>query len=514
MAAPLFSLVTPVYDTPADVLQETIQSVLDQTFTDWEWLLVDDCSPSAATRAVLEQITDPRIKVQYRSENGGIVAASNDAVDAATAPYLALLDHDDLLTPDALAEMAAALEANPEADYLYSDEDKVDANGRIFGAFIKPDWSPERFRHQMYTCHFSVLSTALVREVGGFRPGYDGSQDHDLVLRVTEKARQIVHLPTILYHWRIIPGSAAGDPEAKPYAWTAGLKAVQDHLDRCDLPATADYGLRPGTYRVTRKPEALPTASLIFPTRGDSGFVWGERRVFIVEAVRSALAKTSLDPEVVVVYDEPTPDSVLEELREIAGDRLVLVPFLEPFNFSLKCNLGFTQSTGEAIVLMNDDLEAISDGWLEELLGPLTEPDVGMTGAKLLFPDGTYQHGGHQYAGSYHHAYYGRLHDPDFDFCGMIINREVAGVTGACAALRREVFEEVGGLCNSLPGNFNDVDLCYKVRHQGYRIVWVANCELYHFESQTRVPTVHQWESAHCLRRWGHPVDPYMPVKV
>lgn len=509
---PQFSIVTPVYNTPPAVLAETIDSVQSQSFQDWELVLIDDLSPDAITREVIQEraAADPRIRVICRESNGGIVAASNDGVQAARGEFIALLDHDDLLTSDALAEMAAAIDANPEVDYLYSDEDKVDADGHFFAEFRKPAWSPERLRHQMYTCHFSVLRAQLVREVGGFHDGFDGSQDHDLVLRVTERARQIIHIPKVLYHWRVIEGSTAGDADAKPYAWVAGVKAVNAHLDRTGLAAHADFGPHPGYYRIIRDPAALPSSSLIFPTRGGEGVVWGESRVFIVEAVRSALAKTSLRPEIVVVYDEPTPDGVLDELADICGDALTLVRYDKPFNFSEKCNLGVAASSGDIVVLMNDDLQAKSDGWLEELLGPLLEPDVGMTGAKLLYSDGTLQHAGHLYERQHIHVYRGEVPNAGIGFGAVIVNREVSGVTGAVAALRREVYDEVGGLFNGLPVNFNDVDLSYKVRHRGYRIVWMADSELYHFESQTREPVVLPWEVDLLHRRWGPPAnDPF-----
>ena len=227
--APLFSIVTPVYEPPVNVLSDTIESVLAQDFEDWEWLLVDDCSPSAAVRELIREhaARDSRIKLIERETNGHIVAASNDGIAAATGEFIVLLDHDDLLVPEALKVNARQIERRPDVDYLYSDEDKVDDDGNFFGEFRKPAWSPERLRGQMYTSHLSVMRTEVVRRVGGFREGYDGSQDHDLALRVGEVARRVVHIPQVLYHWRSLPGSAAADINAKPYATIAGAKAVQ-----------------------------------------------------------------------------------------------------------------------------------------------------------------------------------------------------------------------------------------------------------------------------------------------
>ncbi|WP_110183312.1 glycosyltransferase family 2 protein [Nocardioides solisilvae] len=516
-SAPLFSLVTPVYAPPLDVLAETVASVLAQEHQDWEWILVDDCSPDPAVRDLLRDhaARDPRIVLVERETNGHIVQASNDGIERARGEFVVLLDHDDLLTPDALARNAEAIAAQPDVDYLYSDEDKVDDTGRHYDAFRKPDWSPERLRGQMYTSHLSVLRTSLVREVGGFREGYDGSQDHDLALRVTERARAIVHIPEILYHWRVVPGSAAADANAKPYAWIAGRQAVQDHVDRTGIDAEVEFGPHPGHYRLRRRLDPAVRVSLVIPTIGKSGMVWGATHVFVVEAVRSVLARTSHENlEIVVVHDPPTPDEVLVELRALAGDKLVLVPFTEPFNYSRKMNLGVLHATGDRLVLLNDDVSVRSDCWLEDLVAPLADPGVGMTGAKLYFSNGTIQHAGHSYdGGHYLHPYLGTPGDSPGHFGALVINREASGVTAACAAMRRDTYFEVGGFTETLPLNFNDVDLCYKVRHHGYRIVWVATSELFHFESRTRQRVVEAWEKTAAVARWGNPEnDRFMPM--
>jgi len=500
MAAPLFSLVTPGYNPPLDVLADTIESVLAQELEDWEWILVDDCSPDPGVLELLRRhaAADPRIKVVARETNGHIVKASNDGIDLATGEFVALLDHDDLLTPDALARNAEAIAEHDDVDYLYSDEDKVAEDGSFYDVFLKPDWSPERLRGQMYTSHLSVIRTELLRKVGGFREGYDGSQDHDLVLRVTEQARRIVHIPEVLYHWRVVPGSAAADATAKPYAWVAGRQAVQDHMDRLGLGATVEYGPHPGLYTVHRTLDPSLRVSLVIPTIGKGSMVWGLHQVFVVEAVRTVVERTRhQNLEIFVVYDPPTPQSVLDDLRAIAGDRLVLVEFTEPFNYSRKMNLGVLHSTGERLVLLNDDVSVRSETWLEDLVGPLDEPDVGMTGAKLYFSSDTIQHAGHAYnRGQYLHPYIGAPGDSPGRFGELVINREASGVTAACSAMRRDTFFEVGGFTEALPLNFNDVDLCYKVRHHGYRIVWVSPSELFHFESRTRERAVGAWEKA------------------
>jgi glycosyltransferase involved in cell wall biosynthesis len=517
VTAPLFSLVTPVYEPPVDVLGDTIASVLAQDFADWEWLLVDDCSPSEAVRELIRDhaARDPRIRLVERATNGHIVAASNDGIDAARGTFIVLLDHDDLLTPDALSANARRIERHEDVDYLYSDEDKVDDEGTFYDEFRKPDWSPERLRGQMYTSHLSVMRTEVVRRVGGFREGYDGSQDHDLALRVGEVARKVVHIPEVLYHWRAVVGSASADINAKPYATIAGAKAVQDHMDRLGLAASVGQGPVPGHYRITRRLDPAVRVSVVIPTIGQSDLIWGARRVMVVEAVRSLLARTShANLEIVVVYDVPTPAAVLRELEEVAGDKLVLHRFERPFNYSEKMNVGCLRATGDRLVFLNDDVEVISDGWLEQLVAPLDEPDVGMTGARLYFSDDTIQHAGHAYGrGHYLHPYRDLPRSSYGPFGALIINREASGVTAACAAMRRDTFLEVGGFSEVLPANFNDVDLCYKVVGHDRRIVYVASVELYHFESRSRERGVHDWERNLVRGRWGVPQeDPYVPT--
>ncbi|HET9998162.1 MAG TPA: glycosyltransferase, partial [Nocardioides sp.] len=509
----LFSIVTPVFNTATDVLRETVESVVAQTYGGWELILVDDCSTHEAVLPQLRAFAqaDPRVKVVERAENGHIVAASNDGVRAARGQFLVLLDHDDLLTPDALERNLAAIEHFDDVDYLYSDEDKVGVDGEYFDVFRKPAWSPQRLRGQMYTGHLSVLRTSLVREVGGFREGFDGSQDHDLVLRVTERARRVVHIPEILYHWRVVPGSAAGDVDAKPYAWTAGRNAVQEHLDRLGIDGDVDYGASPGLYTISLRLDPARRVSVVIPTNGSSGLIWGERRVFVVDAVRSVLEHTEHDNLELVVVHDPVAQHVLDQLRELAGDKLVLVPFDEPFNFSRKMNLGVLCSTGDRLVFLNDDVQVRSDRWLEELVAPLEEPDVGLTGAKLYFSNDLIQHAGHVYeGGQYLHASIDTPRDSLGEFGMLSISREVSGVTAACSAMRRETFFDVGGFAEGLPANFNDVDLCYKVRFLGNRIIVVATCELYHFESRSRDRLVGDWERLFVHGRWGAPrVDAY-----
>lgn len=516
-AEPFFSVVTPVYNPPIDVLEATIESVRDQTFENWELILVDDASPDPRVRETLHRAAadDDRIRLIERDTNGHIVAASNDGLAAARGRFIALLDHDDLLTPRALAAMRTAIKREPKADYLYSDEDKIDDSGRRFGAFRKPPWSPERLRGQMYTGHLSVLRTSVVRKVGGFREGFDGSQDYDLVLRVTERARRIVHVPRVLYHWRVLSGSVAGDRDAKPYAYAAGQKAIQEHLDRTGIPGKVHMGRIPGTYQIERSLDPEVRVSVVIPTRGGEAVAWGRSRVLVVEAVRSLLRNAGHENlELVVVYDTDTPDRVLEQLREVAGSTsLRLVHYAKPFNYSEKCNLGVVASYGDVVLLLNDDIEVVSPGFVVQLVAPLFEKGVGITGAHLRFPDDSVQHAGLSfYDDVYRHPFRMLPADRHAPFRALEVNRECSGLTGACLAVKRSTYDEVGGLCEDLPVNYNDVDFSLKIAHAGYRRVWITNARAYHLESQTRDPGVHDWEKAFIRSRWRTPKqDVYLP---
>lgn len=508
MPAPRFSIVTPVHETPADVLCAMLDSVRAQGFEDWELCLADDCSSRPHVAETLEraQREDSRIRVERRESNGGIVPASNDALAMAGGEFVALLDHDDELHPDALALVHEAIEANPEADYVYTDEDKIDPAGRHSGPFFKPDWSPERFRTQMYTCHLSVLRRSLVEEVGGFDSEFEGSQDWDLVLKVAERARAVLHVPRILYHWRMLETSAAGGGEAaKPWAYEAGERAVHAHCERIGLPARVERDRSdPGVYHLQPALRRQPAVSIVIPTAGQSREVRYEDVVLVTHCVRSIVETSTYDAyEIVCVVDESTDPAVLGELREIAGDRLRLVNFDRPFSFSAKINAGAVRSEGEHLLLLNDDMEVVTPEWIERLAMYSGIPEVGAVGARLLWEDGRLQHAGvrfeHGLPGHLYRGFSGK-------FRGYANAARVAqnclAVTGACLMTRRDVFDEVGGLTTTLPVNYNDMDYCLKQRAGGWRIVYDPDTVLYHFESSSRSMEVEKWEKEALIDRW------------
>ncbi len=516
MDAPRFSILTPVYETPAGVLRKMLRSVRRQSFGDWELCLVDDCSQQPHVRAILEraQATDKRIRVERREINGGIVAASNDALAMARGEFVALLDHDDELHPDALAHVAEAIDRTPEADYVYTDEDKIDLRGHHSSPFFKPDWSPERMRTQMYTCHLSVLRRSLVDEVGGFDAEFEGSQDWDLVLKVTERAREIVHIPRVLYHWRLLDTSAAAAAAAKPWAFEAGPRAVQAHCDRIGLPAEVEQDAAdPGVLHLRPKLAEQPLVSIVIPTGGQVRDVRFEPVVLVVNCVRSIVERSTYENyEIVCVVDDSVEADVIEELRAIAGDRLRLVWFSGPFDFSAKINRGAIESEGEHLLLLNDDIDVTTPEWIERMVMYSERDGIGAVGARLVWGDTRLQHVGLSFEyGLPNHIYRGFAGDFTGYMNDVLIARNCLAVTGACLMTRRDVFEELGGLTTEFPVNFNDVDYCLKVHTSGRRIVYDPDLVLFHFESSSRSAEVEKWEFELLVDRWRRvaAVDPY-----
>jgi GT2 family glycosyltransferase len=517
VSAPRFSVITPVYDPPADLLWAMLESVRAQSFGDWELCLVDDRSPSPHVLAMLEGAAaeDPRIRFTQRQQNGGIVAASNDAVAMAGGEFLALLDHDDELHPDALAHVHEALLGDPEADYVYTDEDKIDLGGHHSGPFFKPDWSPERMRTQMYSCHLSVFRRGLVEAVGGFHEDFEGAQDWDLVLRATERATSVLHVPRVLYHWRIHPASTASGEAAKPWAYEAGKRAIQAHCERIGMRARSERDpADPGVYHL--RPElggAEPLVSIVIPTRGTVREVHYRDVVLVEHCVRSILERSSYSNyEIVVVQDADTDPAVLERLRLLAGARLTLAEYAEPWNFSAKIDLGAAAASGEHLLLLNDDIEVTTPEWIERLVMHSELPGVGAVGAKLLVGDGRIQHAGIRFNdGLPGHPFYGFSRGYRGYANGAVVAQNCLAVTGACLMTRRDAFDSVGGFDRELPVNYNDVDYCLKLRRRGLRSVLDPDTLLHHFESSSRPTDVEDWEKEEIRRRWADVTvpDPY-----
>lgn len=483
---PKISLIMPVYQTPERWLRRCLDSVLAQAYPNWELCIADDASSSPYVREVLHeyQRRDPRIRVTLRERNGHIVEASNTALEMVGGDYIGLLDHDDELRPHALLEVAEALAAQPGLGLVYSDEDKLDGAGRRFQPYFKPDWNPDLLLSQNYLCHFTVIRTRLVREAGGFRKGFEGSQDHDLFLRCTRELqpRQIHHIPKVLYHWRAIAGSTALGRNAKDYASTAGRHAVAEHVQRIDPQARVDE-LPHGHYRVHWPlPQPEPKVSLIIPTRDRAGL--------LRTCVESVLGKTRYTHFELVIVDnqssEPEALAYLDTLR--SRERVQVLSYDAPFNYSAINNWAARHCDGDLLCLLNNDVEVIDGDWLREMAGFAWRPDIGAVGAMLHYPDGSIQHAGVilGLGGVANHAY---CHQPEG--CAghgarAMVAQNLSAVTGACLLVRRDIFEQVGGLDERLQVAFNDIDFCLRVRQAGYRNVWTPFARLYHHESASR----------------------------
>ena len=503
---PKFSIITPVFNPPHDAFEKCVESVYAQGFEDWQWCLVDDKStdPRVAQRLRELQVLDRRIVVYFRSENGGIVAASNDALSLATGEFVVLLDNDDELHADALIEVAKSIETDPEVDYIYTDEDKITVGGEHYDEFKKPKWSPERLLAHNYCSHLSVIRRELVDNVGRFRDGFEGSQDYDLVLRVIDKTRRIIHVPKVLYHWRAVEGSTSIAVNQKPEAFVSATKAIKEHLSRNNVDAEVEEVKPYYLSRVKRQLKQKPKISIIIPTCGTKKSIFGVETCLVVNAVESIERKTSYkDFEIVVIADTHTPPEVLTELARVSPAHLRVVIYDKPFNFADKCNLGVVNSTAPFFVLLNDDTEVISGDWIEVLLGHLQEPDVAVVGPMLLLEDGRIQSAGHSHTPHPHNFYNGRSSKELGEIGILKVARECSGVTGACMMIKRSAYFEVGGMSNTFPLSFNDVDLCFKLLDRGYRIIWTPFARLFHFETASRPNVSTAKELELITNRWG-----------
>ncbi len=483
---PTISVVMATYETPEAFLREALESVRAQAYPYWELCIADDASQAAHVRNVLEEYRalDARIKVVYRSENGHIARASNSALELASGEFVGFLDHDDTLSPDALFETALAINRFPDVDMLYSDEDKIDEAGLYCEPHFKPDWSPDSFLSRMYTCHFGVYRRALVEALGGFRPEFSGSQDYDLVLRLTERTEKIHHIPRVLYHWRKHAGSASGIARAKPYSSRAAEAAIAEALARRGEPGTvSERDDCAGVYLVRYAIRDRRRVSVIVPTRDH-----GED---VDRCLSSLFAKAGYDDlEVILLDNGSTEAASLATFARWAKKepRVRVVRYDVPFNFSRINNYAVTQSTGHYLLFLNNDTEAKSEGWIAAMVEQAQRPSIGAVGALLLYPDDTVQHAGVIIGlggvAGHSHKHFKLSANGHANMLKAINN--YSAVTGACLMTRREVFEQAGGFDEELTVAFNDIDLCLKIVQAGYRIVNLPHVQLYHFESKSR----------------------------
>jgi GT2 family glycosyltransferase len=507
---PLVSVLLPVYNTPARYLRQAIDSVLAQRYDNWELCIADDASTAKHVRGILAGYAaeDPRIRVVQRTENGGISEASDSALELARGELVALLDHDDALRPHALLLAVREFARGDHIAWVYSDEDKIDGHGHRSGPYFKPDWNPALLLAQNYLCHLSVIRTELVREVGGFRPGFDGSQDWDLALRVTERVPReaVVHVPHVLYHWRAIPGSTAAGPEAKPYAIEAARRATEEHFRRVGTPG---YVLPRHTHqRIRYLLPRRPLVSVLVPSTGDPRL--------LEPCVSGILERTDYEElEVLVVVDEEAHAGRLAELTDWLDEneervRVLTVP-AGPFNYARTINHAAARANGELLLLVNDDVEVSDPEWLEIIVGWALREQVGAVGTLLHYPNGTIQHAGMLLGagGIAEILYNGRLPTTAGYLNRAQLPQDLSAVTGACMLVRREAFEEAGGLDESFPVAYNDVDFCLRLGERGWRVLYVPDAALVHRESasfgtyQDGREDDHDRDGERLLERWG-----------
>lgn len=496
---PLISIIMPVYNTPPKLLTEAIASVGAQTYPRWQLCIANGSPDSAGIAAILEEYParDSRIRVITLGQNLGIAGNTNAAINLAEGEFVGFLDHDDTLAPCALYEVARATQTEPGTDVLYSDEDILNERGRVSKPFYKPAFSPDFLRFANYMCHFLVIRKSLGDRLGWFQPGFDGAQDYDLVLRCVEQATCVTHIPRVLYHWRESATSTAKDVNLKPYAAAAGMRALRDHVERIHLARMVEPGPLPTTYLLHFLCSAergelreTPRVSILIPNHDHLQ----DLRVCI-ESIRAHTDYPCY--EIIIAENNSTDPAVFAYYRDLeaSGAARVVTWNQTPFNFSAVNNFLVEQAAGEIILFLNNDIQVLSDrtlevhgDWLANMVMEAVRPEVGGVGAKLLYPNRTVQHGGVilGVGGVAGHAHKGYPADSYGDHCRLVAPQDLTAVTGACLMMRRDVFRQVGGFDPAYRLAFGDVDLCLRVREQGYLIVWTPLAELIHHESRTR----------------------------
>ena len=481
---PLISLVVPVYETDRDMLTKMLDSVLAQTYENWQLCIAEGNSSMSYIREILRSYADRdgRIQIKFLEENRHISGNSNEALSLAEGEFVGFLDHDDELAPPALYEVVRLLNERPGLDIIYSDEDKLDVEGKRSFPFFKPDWSPALLLSVNYICHFAAMRHSIVRELSGFRKGYDGAQDYDLFLRASRVTSRIYHIPKILYHWREHEKSTLGDDSRKDYADTSGKAALADFFRSSRIDAYVESGLAKTNYLVRYAIKGNPLISIIIPFR--------DKVELLRKCVRSILEKTTYEEyELLLVSNKSTEFETFHYLDSLGEyEKIRILKFEEEFNFSKINNYAVREASGDYLLFLNNDTEILSEGWLTYMLEHAQRDEVGAVGCKLLFPDQRIQHAGvvigmtglagHVFAGLPDHSY-SYLGSSDFV-------RNVMAVTGACMMVKREIFKRAGGFNDSFVVCGSDVDLCIRIHKMGYRNVYTPHAVLYHHESASR----------------------------
>ena len=482
---PKISIVMPVYNVDSKYLRECLDSILNQSYKNFEICIADDCSTREDTLQTLKEYEknyEDIVKVVYRKKNGHISEATNTALEIASGEYIGLVDNDDVLAKDALYEVVKVLNENKKIDFIYSDEDKINLDGKRCDPHFKPDFSIDTLYSHNYICHFSVIRTKIVKSIGGFRKGYEGAQDYDLFLRVVEKTREIYHIPKILYHWRMIKGSTSMEVNNKGYASINGKKALEDALKRNNIEGSVENYYT--AYIIKYNVKDDPLVSIIIPTR--------DRVDILKNCIDSIINKTNYkNYEILIIDNGSVEDKSLEyfdKLKQEKNIRVIRVD--EPFNYSMLNNVGVNESKGEFIVMLNNDIEIIDCNWIGTMLGYAMQKHVGAVGPKLLFANNTIQHAGVVLGvGEGHianHAFYMEARNAIAPAGRLIVPYNYSAVTGACIMISKKKYLEVKGLDEKLAVNYNDIDFCMKLLDKGYYNVLLPQVELYHLESISR----------------------------
>ena len=483
--SPLISIAVPAYQTPVEFLRQMIESLIVQTYSNWELCIVNASPDNEEMQKVLAEYSagDSRVRFCNLKENLGIAENTNRAFAMAKGEFVGLLDHDDLLAPNALYEIVKILQDHPQADALYTDEDKVTTElDEHFQPHLKPDFNLDLLRSNNYICHFFVVQKSIVEKAGGFRKEFDGAQDYDFIFRCTENAGEVLHVPEILYHWRTHKASTADNPASKMYAFEAGKRAIEAHLERTGTKGEVSHTQDLGFYRVKYPVQGKPLVSVIIPNKDEK-----ETLQTCLEMLEKNTGYQNF--EIIIVENNSTTDEIFRYYKELSGNRKIhLLRWGKEFNYSAINNFATAHAKGEYLLFLNNDVKSINPDWLEEMLGVCQRPEVGGVGAKLIYPDNTIQHAGCVIGmgGIAGHMFVDMPADRTGYLHKASLLQDMSAVTAACLLMKKEVFEQAGGFTEELAVAFNDVDLCLKVRKNGYLIVYDPYAKLYHMESKTR----------------------------
>ena len=482
---PLFSILVPVYNTPIPYLREMLDSVRNQTYQKWQLCIANASPDNEEMQRVLADYSAKDVRVRFCNlkENLGIAENTNRAFAMAKGEFMGLLDHDDLLAPNALYEIVNALQDHPQADALYTDEDKVTTDlDEHFQPHLKPDFNLDLLRSNNYICHFFVVRRSIVEKTGGFRKEFDGAQDYDFIFRCTENAREVLHVPEILYHWRTHKASTADNPASKMYAFEAGKRAIEAHLERTGTKGTVSHTQDLGFYRVKYPVQGEPLVSVIIPNKDEK-----ETLQTCLESLKKNTSYQNF--EIIIIENNSTTEEIFKYYKELSRDQQIhLLRWGKEFNYSAINNFGVAHARGEYLLFLNNDVKSIEPDWMEEMLGVCQRPEVGGVGAKLIYPDNTIQHAGCVIGmgGIAGHMFVDMPADRTGYLHKASLLQDMSAVTAACLMMKKEVFEQAGGFTEELAVAFNDVDLCLKVRKNNHLVVYDPYAKLYHMESKTR----------------------------